>query len=64
VDGFKVGDQVRFKPNLVSGAHRRGQVGTVIAVNAPPAQGGPVVDVRFEDGQIERGIRSSQIERG
>lgn len=64
MDEFKVGDRVRFKPNLASGAHRRGQIGTVIAVNIPPAQGGPVVDIRFENDQIERGIRSNQIERG
>ena len=64
MDEFKVGDGVRFKPGLVSGAHRPGQIGTVVAVHNPPAQGGPVVDIRFEDDQIERGIRSSQIERG
>jgi hypothetical protein len=64
VDDFKVGDRVRFKPGLASGAHRRGQIGTVVAVNDPPAQGVPVVDIRFQDGQIERGIRSSQIEQG
>jgi hypothetical protein len=63
MDDFKVGDQVRFKPGLRSGAHRRGQIGTVAAVNNPPAQGGPLVDIRFEDGRIERGIRSSQLER-
>jgi hypothetical protein len=61
---FKVGDRVRFKPDLTSGAHRRGQIGTVVGVNDPPAQGGPVVDIRFEDGQIERGARSNQIEPG
>jgi hypothetical protein len=59
---FKVGDRVRFKPGLASGALRQGQVGTVIAVNDPPAQGGPVVDIRFKDGQIERGIRIHQIQ--
>ena len=60
---FKVGDRVRFKPDLMSGALRQGQIGTVIAVNDPPAQGGPVVDIRFDNGQIERGIRIHQIER-
>jgi hypothetical protein len=64
MDCFKVGDRVRFKPGLWSGAHRRGQIGTVVAVNDPPAQGGPLVDIRFEDGQIERGIRSNQLKRG
>jgi hypothetical protein len=63
MNDLKVGDRVRFKPGLASGAHRRGQIGTVVAVNDPPAQGGPVVDIRFEGGQIERGIRSSQIEQ-
>ncbi len=63
MDDFKVGDRVRFKPDLMSGALRQGQIGTVIAVNDPPAQGGPVVDIRFDNGQIERGIRIHQIER-
>jgi hypothetical protein len=63
MDDFKIGDRVRFKPDQWSGVHRRGQIGTVLAVYDPPAQGGPVVDIRFGDGQLERGIRSSQIER-
>jgi hypothetical protein len=63
MDDSKVGDRVRFKAGLWSGAHRRDQIATVVAVHDPPAQGGCVVDIRFEDGQIERGIRVSQLER-
>jgi hypothetical protein len=59
---FKVGDRVRFRPAAVAGAHRQGQVGTVIAIADPPAQGGPVVDIRFDRDQIERGIRVHQLE--
>lgn len=63
MDSFKAGDRVRFKPDLPSGALRRGQIGTVILVDDPPAQGGPIVDIQFENGQIEQGIRTHQIER-
>lgn len=59
---FKRGDRVRFKPDLMSGVHRRGQIGTVTAVHNPPAQGGPIVDIQFNDDTIERGISVSQIE--
>jgi hypothetical protein len=63
MEGFKVRDRVRFKPDLMSGACRKDHIGTVIAINDPPAQGGPIVDIRFDNGEIERGIRIHQIER-
>ena len=63
MDGFKVGDKVKFKPSLTTGQHRNGQVGTVIAVEEPAGTTGPIVDVRFAEGPIERGVRIAHLER-
>jgi len=60
---FKVGDKVKFKPSslLGHGQERQGQIGTVTAALELPAQGSRV-DLKFDDGGIERGISVHQIE--
>ena len=64
---FKIGDKVKYKKGLTSGALRQrqgqSQIGTVIKVyNDPPGQAGPLVDIEFAGGEIDRGIRIGQIE--
>lgn len=63
MSGFKVGDKVRFRPSLTTGEHRNGQIGTVIAVEEPAGATSPIVDVRFDEGPIERGVRIAHLER-
>ena len=59
---IKVGDRVRYKEGLWSGAQRRNQVGTVLRVQTVPTGAGPHVDIQFGDG-IDQGISVHQIER-
>ncbi len=64
---FKIGDKVKYKKGLTSGALRQrqgqSQIGTVIKVyDDPPGQAGPLVDIEFAGGEIDRGIRIGQIE--
>ena len=64
---FKIGDKVKFKKGLMSGARRQRQgqrqIGTVIKVyNDLPGQAGPHVDIEFAGGEIDRGIRIGQVE--
>ncbi len=64
---FKKDDRVGFKRSSMLGAgqQRRGQTGTVIEVyDDLPAQGGSRVDIKFDDGGIELGIRVHEIKRG
>ncbi len=60
---FMIGDKVKYKDGLTSGEHRQGQVGTITGVHKDlPAQAGVFVDIKFEVGEIDRGINTSQIE--
>ena len=57
--------RARFKQSstLGVGQRRQGQTGTVIEVyDDLPAQGGLRVDIKFDDGGIEHGIRVHEIE--
>ena len=62
---FNIGDRARFKQvsTLGVGQQRQGQTGTVIEVyDELPAQGGPRVDLQFDDDGIERGVSVQEIE--
>lgn len=63
MDGFKAGDAVKIRQGLTSGTHRQGQVGRVISVDDPAERSGPTVDIEFDEGPVERGIRIEQVER-
>jgi hypothetical protein len=61
---LKIGDVVQFSCNsrLALGLNRREAIGEVVAVNHYPGQSGMMVDVRFADGKLERGIRSTEFD--
>jgi hypothetical protein len=58
---LQVGDRVRYVEGLISGAKRRGQVGTITNIFSDGTSGPLHADVEFDDG-VELGISIAVLE--
>jgi|SoiMethySBSTD1v2_1073268.scaffolds.fasta_scaffold546236_3 hypothetical protein len=54
---LRVGDRVRYAAGTVSGAARKGEAGTIVAISSDRTG----VDVMFDDG-LERGVTAALLE--
>jgi hypothetical protein len=54
---LRVGDRVRYMAGTISGAARKGEVGTIVAISSDRTG----VDVTFDDG-LERGVTAALLE--
>lgn len=54
---LRVGDRVRYVAGTISGAARKGEAGTIVAISSDRTG----VDVMFDDG-LERGVTAALLE--